>query len=144
MAGQAVLLVPHRSETPDESALPADYRGILAIVRAADGPVQVRVVGEELGLRVAVRGKLEPLRAKMTKLADRAATADLGFVGLDDSGPDADPAVITGYKAARTPTLRCWDRPRACGEAGGYHWHLYRGRVTIPASGPLVVLPYTV
>lgn len=71
VAGRAVLLIPHRSETPDEAALPADYRKILAIVRAADGPVQVRAVGEELGLQVTVRGKLEPLRAKMTKLADR-------------------------------------------------------------------------
>ncbi|MEW2490444.1 hypothetical protein [Streptomyces sp. NPDC048411] len=71
MAGRAVLLIPHRGETPDESALPADYREILAIVRAAEGPVQVRAVGEELGLQVTVRGKLEPLRAKMTKLADR-------------------------------------------------------------------------
>ena len=52
---------------PDEAALPGDYRKILAIVRAADGPVQVRWVGEELGLDVAVRGKLEPLRAKMTR-----------------------------------------------------------------------------
>ncbi|CAM5248022.1 hypothetical protein STENM223S_03234 [Streptomyces tendae] len=41
------------------------------IVRAADGPVRVRAVGEELGLQVTVRGKPEPLRAKMTKLADR-------------------------------------------------------------------------
>lgn len=31
--------------------------------------------------------------------------ADLGFVGLDDSDPDADPAVITGYKAARNRPL---------------------------------------
>ncbi|WTE38986.1 hypothetical protein OH768_00630 [Streptomyces sp. NBC_01622] len=71
VAGRAVLLIPHRGETGDEAALPADYRKILAIVRAADGPVQVRAVGEELGLEVTVRGKLEPLRAKMTKLADR-------------------------------------------------------------------------
>ncbi|MFE9925500.1 hypothetical protein ACFYQA_29210 [Streptomyces sp. NPDC005774] len=70
MAGRAVLPSPHRSENPDEAALPADYRKILAIVRAADGPVQVRAVGEELGLQVTVRGKLEPLRAKTTKLAD--------------------------------------------------------------------------
>jgi hypothetical protein len=28
-------------------------------------------VGEELGLEVTARGKLEPLRAKLTKLADR-------------------------------------------------------------------------
>lgn len=72
VAGRAVLLIPHRSENPDEAALPADYRRILAIVRPADGPVQVRGVGEELGLQVTVRGKLEPLRVKMTKLADRS------------------------------------------------------------------------
>jgi hypothetical protein len=71
VAGRAVLLIPHRGDDPDETALPGDYRKILAIVGAADGPVQVRTVGEELGLEVAVRGKLEPLRAKMTKLADR-------------------------------------------------------------------------
>ncbi|MDX3526943.1 hypothetical protein P1P75_10960 [Streptomyces sp. ID05-39B] len=52
-------------------ALPGDYRKILAIVREADGPVQVRAVGERMGLDASVRGKLEPLRAKMTKLADR-------------------------------------------------------------------------
>lgn len=33
------------------------------------------------------------------------AIADLGFVGLDDSGPDTDPTVITGYKAARNRPL---------------------------------------
>lgn len=71
VAGRTVLLIPHRGEGPDEAALPGDYRKILAIVRAADGPVQVRAVGEELGLEVGLRGKLEPLRAKMTKLADR-------------------------------------------------------------------------
>ncbi|MCX4554789.1 hypothetical protein OHA02_01010 [Streptomyces phaeochromogenes] len=70
-AMRAVLLIPHRSENPDEAAPPAGYRRILAIVRTADGPVQVRAVGEELGLQVTVRDKLEPLRAKMTKLADR-------------------------------------------------------------------------
>nr|WP_240363623.1 hypothetical protein [Streptomyces sp. S1A1-7] len=64
-------LIPHRSDTVDKGALPGDYRRILAIVREADGPVQVRAVGERLGLDTAVRGKLEPLRAKMTKLADR-------------------------------------------------------------------------
>jgi hypothetical protein len=36
--------------------------------------------------------------------AGLGAIADLGFVGLDD-GPDADPAVITGYKAARNRPL---------------------------------------
>ncbi|MER5432353.1 hypothetical protein [Streptomyces sp. NPDC002588] len=71
VAGRAVLLIPHRSDAADEGALPGDYRKILAIVREADGPVQVRAVGERLGLNASVRGKLEPLRAKMTKLADR-------------------------------------------------------------------------
>ncbi|MER5852719.1 hypothetical protein ABT126_38500 [Streptomyces sp. NPDC002012] len=71
VAGRAVLLVPHRGDSPDETAQPGDYRQILSIVRAAGGLVQVRTVGEELGLEVEVRGKLEPLRAKLTKLADR-------------------------------------------------------------------------
>ncbi|MEU9456501.1 hypothetical protein [Streptomyces sp. NPDC048277] len=71
VAGRAVLLIPHRSDAADEGALPGDYRKILAIVREADCPVQVRAVGERLGLDASVRGKLEPLRAKMTKLADR-------------------------------------------------------------------------
>ncbi|WP_405682225.1 hypothetical protein [Streptomyces sp. NBC_01238] len=71
VAGRAVLLVPHRGDSVDETALPGDYRRILVIVRAAGGPVQVRAVGEELGLQVEVRGKLEPLRAKLVKLADR-------------------------------------------------------------------------
>ncbi|MGW3635870.1 hypothetical protein ACWD7F_38170 [Streptomyces sp. NPDC005122] len=71
VAGRAVLLILHRSDAADEGALPGDYRKILAIVREADGPVQVRAVGERLGLDASVRGKLEPLRAKMTKLADR-------------------------------------------------------------------------
>ncbi|MEK8168762.1 hypothetical protein NKH77_55765 [Streptomyces sp. M19] len=64
VAGRAVLLIPHRSDAADEGAL-------LAIVREADGPVQVRAVGERLGLETSVRGRLEPLRAKMTKLAGR-------------------------------------------------------------------------
>jgi hypothetical protein len=71
VAGRAVLLIPHRSDAAAEDALPGDYRKILATVRDTDGPVQVRAVGERLGLDAAVRGKPEPLRAKMTKLADR-------------------------------------------------------------------------
>ncbi|MFF4260291.1 transposase family protein [Streptomyces sp. NPDC001663] len=37
--------------------------------------------------------------------AGLGAIADLGFVGLDDREPGADPAVITGYKAARNDPL---------------------------------------
>ncbi|WDV53551.1 transposase family protein [Streptomyces coeruleorubidus] len=44
------------------------------------------------------------LTAKL-RAAGLGAIADLGFVGLDDSGPDIDPAVITGYKAARNRPL---------------------------------------
>ncbi|WP_405652223.1 transposase family protein [Streptomyces sp. NBC_00019] len=39
------------------------------------------------------------------RAAGLGAIADLGFVGLDDSAPDTDPAVITGYKAARNRPL---------------------------------------
>jgi hypothetical protein len=67
VGGQAVLLVPHRGPGVEDSALPPDYQHILAVVRGAGGPVMTREVGEALG----VRGKLEPLRGKLTKLADR-------------------------------------------------------------------------
>ncbi|WP_030689272.1 transposase family protein [Streptomyces sp. NRRL B-1347] len=39
------------------------------------------------------------------RAAGLGAIADLGFVGLDDGPPDADPAVICGYKAARSRPL---------------------------------------
>ncbi|GGQ36172.1 hypothetical protein GCM10010140_77600 [Streptosporangium pseudovulgare] len=44
------------------------------------------------------------LTAKL-RAAGLGAIADLGFVGLDDSDPDVDPAVITGYRAARNRPL---------------------------------------
>lgn len=46
----------------------------------------------------------DQLTAKL-RAAGLGAIADLGFVGLDDSDPDTDPAVITGYKAARNRPL---------------------------------------
>jgi hypothetical protein len=66
-----VLLIPHRTPETAETALPPEYQRILAAVRHAGGPVTVRQVGETLGLEAGVRGKLEPLRGKLTKLADR-------------------------------------------------------------------------
>ncbi|CAL9328569.1 hypothetical protein SUDANB15_00021 [Streptomyces sp. enrichment culture] len=66
-----VRLVPDRVSGVAESALPADYQRILAAVRQACGPVATRAVGEALGLDTGVRGKLEPLRGKLTKLAGR-------------------------------------------------------------------------
>ncbi|MEW1913173.1 hypothetical protein AB0442_32900 [Kitasatospora sp. NPDC085895] len=71
VAGRAVLLVPHRGPGVGEDALPPDHQRILAIVRGEGGPVAVKVVGEKPGLEVVVRGKLEPLRGKLSKLAGR-------------------------------------------------------------------------
>ncbi|MBE8475995.1 hypothetical protein [Streptomyces justiciae] len=80
MAERAVLLIPHRGGAADQVGLPGGYREILGIVREADGSVQVRVVGERLGLDASVHGKLEPLRAKMTKLAARGCLHKRGEV----------------------------------------------------------------
>jgi hypothetical protein len=71
VAGRAVLLVPHRGPGVGENALPPEYQRIFTIVCQAGAPVAVRQVGEVLGLEVAVRGKLEPLRGKLSKLAGR-------------------------------------------------------------------------
>lgn len=71
VAGRAVLLVPHRVTGMEDTALPADYQRILALVRGAGGPVATRQVGEGLGMDTEIRGKLEPLRGKLCKLADR-------------------------------------------------------------------------
>ncbi|MFK0258708.1 hypothetical protein [Streptomyces sp. NPDC090445] len=71
VAGRAVRLVPDRGPGVAESALPAEYQRILTAVRQAGGPVSTRQIGEVLGLDTGVRGKLEPLRGKLTKLADR-------------------------------------------------------------------------
>ena len=71
VGGRSVLLIPVRVGDGDTGVLPADYQRILAIVREAAGPVKVKEVGSVLGLAVEQRGKLEPLRGKMNKLADR-------------------------------------------------------------------------
>jgi hypothetical protein len=71
VAGRAVLMVPHRGPGLDQDALPPDYRRLLAIVRDAGEPVTTWQVSEELGLEVEVRGRLEPLRGKLSKLAGR-------------------------------------------------------------------------
>ncbi|WP_234313915.1 hypothetical protein [Streptomyces sp. NBRC 109706] len=42
----------------------------LAIAREAEGSVQVRAICERLSLDASVRGKLEPSRVKVTKLAE--------------------------------------------------------------------------
>ncbi len=71
VGGRSVLLIPVRVGGIGPGALPADYQRLLVIVREAAGPVKVKEVGAVLGLPVAERGKLEPLRGKLNKLADR-------------------------------------------------------------------------
>jgi len=78
VGGRSVLLIPTRVAGIGPEALPDDYQRIMAIVRDAAGPVAVKEVGSVLGLPVEVRGKLEPLRAKMYKLADRGWLRKLG------------------------------------------------------------------
>ncbi|MFE4924782.1 hypothetical protein [Streptomyces sp. NPDC056661] len=51
--------------------LPPEYQKILAVVRQTGAPVATRAVGDALGLEVGVKGRLEPLRGKLTKLAER-------------------------------------------------------------------------
>jgi hypothetical protein len=71
VAGEAVLLVPHRGPGMDQNTLPPHYQGILAAVQGAGGPVSTRQVGQNLGLDTVTPGKLEPLRGKLSKLAGR-------------------------------------------------------------------------
>ncbi len=99
---ERVLHRPAEQHRAVAAAPPADYRKILAIVRAADGPVQVRAVGEELGLEVTARGKLQPLRAKMTKLADR---------GRLHKRPDGRYAARSRAKRGGRPTRHNWRSP---------------------------------
>ncbi|MEU9791218.1 hypothetical protein AB0E27_11415 [Streptomyces sparsogenes] len=42
------------------------------------------------------------------RAAGLGTIADLGFVGPDDSDPDADPVLITGYKDAPEAALDLW------------------------------------
>ncbi|WP_010071304.1 hypothetical protein [Streptomyces sp. HCCB10043] len=65
------LAVPEREAGMSEDALPPDYQQIMSIVRKAGGPARVKDVGIELGLDVEVKGRLEPLRGKLTKLSGR-------------------------------------------------------------------------
>jgi hypothetical protein len=78
VGGRSVWLIPTRAGGVGPDALPEDYQRILAIVREAAGPVAVKEVGGRLGLPVDVRGKLEPLRGKLNKLADRGWLRKLG------------------------------------------------------------------
>ena len=71
VGGQVVMLIPHRGAGVEEATPPPGHQRILAAVRQAAGPVMARQVGEVLGVDVSVRAKLEPLRGKLVRLADR-------------------------------------------------------------------------
>lgn len=71
VGGRTVMLIPHRTSGVEEATHPPDYQRILAVVRQAAGPVMARQVGEVLGVDVSVRAKLEPLRGKLVRPADR-------------------------------------------------------------------------
>ncbi|MGW7425694.1 hypothetical protein ACWGJB_37660 [Streptomyces sp. NPDC054813] len=76
-----------------------------------EAAVAAAPVKAQVARRVVLRRDSEIIACRHDRLAARlraaglGAIADLGFVGPDDSGPDADPAVITGYKAARNRPL---------------------------------------
>jgi hypothetical protein len=65
-------------------------RSVCAVASALAGGTPAPAVGG---------GGVWPIQGT-SEAAVRGPIADLGFVGLDDGGPDADPALITGYKAA--------------------------------------------
>ena len=65
------MMIPHRTSGVEETMFPPDYQRILAVVREAVGPLMARQVGEVLGVDVSVRARLEPLRGKLVRLADR-------------------------------------------------------------------------
>jgi hypothetical protein len=65
-----LLLVPHREDGMDTSALPADYQAIMKIVAAVSEPVPAKDVSVKLG-RGTAPGQVEPVRDKLRRLADR-------------------------------------------------------------------------
>ncbi|MFB6879066.1 hypothetical protein [Streptomyces sp. NPDC056323] len=66
-----LLGIDGRALDVEESTIPSDHQRVHAAVRQAAGPVIARQVGEMLRVDVSVRGKLEPLRGKLVRLADR-------------------------------------------------------------------------
>ncbi|MDH6123074.1 hypothetical protein [Kitasatospora sp. GAS204B] len=65
-----MLLVPHRGDGLETSALPADYQAIMKIVTAAPEPVPAKDVSVKLG-KDTQPGQVEPVRDKLKRLADR-------------------------------------------------------------------------
>ena len=140
VAGRAVLPIPHHSDAADGRALPGGSRRILVIVREADGAVQVRAVGEQLGWDASVRGRLEPLRAKTTEAVGRSRlherpggwfTARLWCRVRACAGTVPRSAVRPSTSAAgrRTASNRCDNASRSAASRGSVH------RVALPFLG---------
>jgi hypothetical protein len=118
--------VPARSSSPIPTGLgqlagaasssQADHPGLLARLASVPDPRRARGRRHPLVFVLALAAC-----AVLAGARSLAAIADLGFIGLDDTEPDADPTVITGYKAARNRPLT---RGRSCPTR---HW---------PRSGP--------
>jgi hypothetical protein len=70
VAGQPVLLVPHRAPGMDEQALPSEYRKLPEVVHDADEPVVVKDVCRALDVGIEAR-HTEAMRSKLNRLAER-------------------------------------------------------------------------
>lgn len=79
--------------------------GLLVIALTDDKGRLVWVSAVRPGRTSEITACRHDKRTAHLRAAGLGAIADLGFVGLDAGGPDADPAVITGYKAARNRPL---------------------------------------
>ncbi|MFI1330964.1 transposase family protein [Streptomyces sp. NPDC020845] len=97
---------PHRDREPEELLRQAHKcHGLLVIALTDDKGRLVCVSAVRPGRTSEITACRHDTLTAHLRAAGLGAIADLGFVGLDDSGPDADPAVITGYKAARNRPL---------------------------------------
>ncbi|MFD8627900.1 transposase family protein [Streptomyces hygroscopicus] len=81
------------------------HHGLLVIALTGDKGRLLWVSATRPGRTSAITACRHDQLPQKLRAAGLGAIADLGFVGLDDSGPDADPAVIAGYKAAKNPPL---------------------------------------
>ncbi|MDF3291273.1 transposase family protein [Streptomyces sp. RB6PN23] len=79
--------------------------GLLVIALTDDRGRLVRISAVRPGRTSEVTACRHDKLTAHLRAAGLGAIADLGFIGLDDGPPDADPAVITGYKAARNRPL---------------------------------------
>ncbi|WP_238545288.1 transposase family protein [Streptomyces bingchenggensis] len=95
----------HRHGEPEELLGKHKCHGLLVIALTDDRGRLLWVSATRPGRTSEITAcRHDELTARL-RAAGLGAIADLGFVGLDDSGPDIDPAVITGYKATRNRPL---------------------------------------